>query len=86
MLTNTRLSSGREILSVHDVLELLNFELSAYDECANCHFTSVKASLWDETGSNWHGASLHSDGPMTEAARRISRQVLDEVHETYNID
>jgi len=86
MLTNTRLTRGREILSVHDVLELLNFELSAYDECSGCHFTSVKASLRDETGSNWHGASLHSDGPMTKAARRIGRQVLDEVHEVYNID
>lgn len=86
MLTNTRLIQGREILSAHDVLALLNFELSAYDECADCHFTSVKPSIRDETGSNWRGASLHSDGPMTDAARRIGRQVFDEVHEAYNIE
>ena len=86
MLTNTRLTRGREMLSAHDVLALLNFELSAYDECADCHFTSIKPCLRDETGSNWRGAHLHSDGTITEAVRRIGRQVLDEVHEAYNID
>jgi hypothetical protein len=85
MLTKTLIRS-REILGANDVVALLNFELSAYDECDGCHFTSVKPSIRDESGSNWRGAAWHSDGPATEAARRISRQVLDEVHEAYNIE
>ena len=85
MLTSTRLIHAREFLSAHDALALLNFELSAYDECADCHFTSIKPSVRDGTGSNWRGASLHSDGPITGAARRIGARVVDEVREAYNI-
>jgi hypothetical protein len=85
MLTNARIH-GRQILSEHDVLTLLNFELSAYEECADCHFTSVKPALRDESGSNWRGANLHTDGELTETARKITTQVLHEVHETYNIE
>jgi hypothetical protein len=85
MLTQT-IIHGRQILSEHEVLMLLNFELSAYEECADCHFTSVKPALRDETGSNWRGANLHAGGELTEAARKITSQVLHEVHETYNIE
>ena len=85
MLTNARIH-GREILSEHEVLMLLNFELSAYEECADCHFTAVDHSIRDASGSNWHGAKLQADGEVTDAARSIGRQVLDEVHETYNIE
>lgn len=85
MLTNARIH-GRDILSEHEVLMLLNFELSAYEECADCHFTAVKPTLRDESGSNWRGAKLHADGELTEAARKITAQVLHEVHETYNIE
>lgn len=85
MLTNTRIHA-RQILSEHEVLDLLNFELSAYEECADCHFTAVNHSIRDESGSNWHGAKLQADGEMTETAREITKQVLDEVHETYDIE
>ena len=86
MLTNARLVHARQVLSEHDVLSLLNFELSAYEECADCHFTSIRTAIRDETGSNWRGASLHGDGDVTDTARKISRQVLDEVHEAYNVE
>jgi hypothetical protein len=86
MLTEARQIRARQILSEHDTLMLLNFELSAYDECADCHFTSVKTAARDETGSNWRGANVHVDGEMTGTARNIARQVLHEVRETYNIE
>jgi hypothetical protein len=65
---------------------LLNFELSAYDECADCHFTAIRHTPRDETGSNWQGAHLEIDGRLTERVKSIARQVLDEVHEEYNLD
>ena len=85
MLTLTTPTHPRDILSEHDLLMLLNFELSAYEECADCHFTAVKHTLQDETGSNWHGANLESGATLTDAARSIARHVLDEVHEEYNV-
>ena len=86
MLTLTRQIHPRDLLNEHDLLMLLNFELSAYDECADCHFTAVKPSLRDETGSNWRGAHLESRGRITDVARGIASHVLDEVHEEYNLD
>jgi hypothetical protein len=77
MLTNARQVHARQVLSEHEVLMLLNFELSAYDECADCHFTSVR---------NWRDANLQVDGEASEAARGIARKVLDEVHEAYDIE
>ena len=86
MLTNERIHE-RQVLSEHEVLMLLNFELSAYEECADCHFTSVKpAKAADETGCNWCNADLRVDGAATEAARKITRQVVDEVRDTYNVE
>ena len=86
MLTNARIQA-RQVLGEHDVLTLLNFELSAYEECAGCHFTSVKpAKVADETGCNWRDADLQVDGGATEAARKITRWVVDEVRDTYNVE
>ena len=86
MLTHARIQA-RQNLSERDVLMLLNFELSAYEECADCHFTSVRpAKAVDETGCNWRGADLQVEGQATDAARRITRQVVDEVRETYNVE
>jgi hypothetical protein len=86
MLTNERIRA-RQNLSEHDVLMLLNFELSAYEECADCRFTSVRpAEVADETGCNWRDADLRVDGAATEAVRRITRQVVDEVRDTYNVE
>jgi hypothetical protein len=85
MLTHARIRA-RQNLSEHDVLTLLNFELSAYEECADCHFTSVKLSgVVDESGCNWRGADLQLDGATTAAAHTITKQVVDEVRETYNV-
>jgi hypothetical protein len=85
MLTHARIQA-RQNLSEHEVLTLLNFELSAYEECAGCHFTSVKLSgVVDDSGCNWRGADLQLGGAATEAAHKITKQVVDEVRETYNI-
>jgi hypothetical protein len=86
MLTEGRQIRARQILSEHDALMLLNFELSAYEECVDCHFTSVKTAARDGSGSDWYGAHLHAEGRMTEDARKIARQVLHEVRETYGIE
>lgn len=81
------LTHARQVLNEHEVLTLLNYELSAYEECAHYHFTSVKpAKAADETGCNWRGADVEVDGSPSEAARRITKEVLDEVRDAYNVD
>ncbi len=86
MLTHERIHA-RQVLSEHDVLTLLNFELSAYEECTECYFTAVKpAGAADESGCNWRGADVRVDGEASEAARRIAKAVVDEVRETYNVE
>jgi hypothetical protein len=86
MLTEARQIRTREVLCERDMLMLLNFELSAYEGCADCRFTSVKTAARDESGSNWRGADVRVEGEMTDTARDIARQVLHEVRETYNIE
>jgi hypothetical protein len=87
MLTEARQIRARQVLSKQDLLMLLNFELSAYEDCADCHFTSVKTTAArDESGSNWRGAKVQVEGEMTETAREIAGQVLHEVRETYNVE
>jgi hypothetical protein len=39
----------------------------------------------DESGCNWRGADLQVEGQATDAARRITRRVVEEVRETYNV-
>jgi hypothetical protein len=86
MLTLPGLIHPRDSLDKRDLLMLLNFELSAYDECAGCRFTAIKPSPRNETGSNWRVAHLQNAGTMTDAAKDIARHVLDEVHEEYNLE
>ena len=85
MLTLARPIHPRERLSERDLLMLLNFELSAYDECAECHFTAIKPMLADETGSNWRDARLEGEGKLSETVRSIASHVIEEVHEEYNL-
>ena len=76
----------REVLSEHEVLMLLNYELSAYEECGKCHFTSVRrAEATDAAGCNLRGADLQAGDSATERARRITEHVVEEVRRKYNL-
>ena len=80
------IAATREVLSEHDVLALLNFEISAYEECADCHFIAVKpAPIADTTGCNWRGADVKYGGQPSDAVRSITQRVVDEVRERYNV-
>jgi hypothetical protein len=67
------------------MLALLNFELSAYEECTACRFIAVKPAQADTAGCNWRDAAVKYDGEPTETARRIAQRVLDEVRDKYNV-
>lgn len=70
---NTRLP-----MEEHDLLELLNWELAAYDECEGCHFTAITA---DDNGRGWD-ASLEGGAG---SGKLIARQVMAETRRAFNL-
>ena len=67
-------------LSEQALLELLNWELAAYEECAGCHFTKIK-----RTALGWAGAELEADHALDMAERFISSQVVAETRQAFGV-
>jgi hypothetical protein len=67
---------SRQKLSQHDLIDLLNFELAAYEECEGCHVTGIEV-----TRGNWK-AALVGDSP---ARQKIIEQVLAETREQFDV-
>lgn len=74
----------RQALSEHDLLALLNWELSAYEECAGDHFTAVTPARGDAE-CNWSGARLESDHALGADEQLITRLVVDETKRNYDV-
>ena len=70
---NTRLP-----LEEKDLLELLNWELSAYEECEGCRFTAIAA---DGSERNW---DARFEGGAV-AGQLIARQVVAETRRAFNL-
>ena len=66
---------SRQQLSQHDLIDLLNFELAAYEECEGCHVTGIEV-----TQGSWK-AALVGDSP---ARHKIVEQVLAETREQFD--
>jgi hypothetical protein len=62
------------------LLELLNWELAAYDECAGCHFTRL-----ERAGEEWVDAKLEADHSLDTAERFIARQVVTETRQVFGV-
>ena len=74
----------RQALSEHDLLALLNWELSAYEECAGDHFTAVTPARGDAE-CNWSDARLESDHALGADEERITHCVVDETRRSYDV-
>ena len=66
---------SRQQLSRHDLIDLLNFELAAYEECEGCHVTGIEV-----TPGSWN-AALVGDSP---ARHKIVEQVLAQTREQFD--
>ena len=67
-------------LSEQAMLELLNWELAAYDECAGCHFTKIKRSA-----AGWADAELEADHVPGLAERFIAGEVVAETRRVFEL-
>ncbi len=76
----------RQELTQHDLLDLLNFELAAYDECAGCHFTSIRRMRTrDDVGCNWLDARVQSDHHMGVDEHFIVRHIIEQTRRQFDV-
>ena len=79
-------TNSREALNPHDLIELLNWELAAYERCAGTRFTSINATAKpDDSGCNWRDAGLQSDHPLDLTERNIVRRVIVQTRREFNV-
>ena len=70
--------NARLPLAENDLLQLLNWELAAYEECNGCHFTAITA---DDSGRGWNARV--EGGAVT--GQVIARQVIAETRQAFNL-
>jgi hypothetical protein len=73
-------------LSQHDLVQLLNWELAAYERCSGTRFTSISSMARPEaSGCNWQDARLQSDHPLDLTERGIVRRVVAQTRREFNV-
>ena len=76
----------REARSKHDLIQLLNWELAAYEKCGGTRFTSIQsAARPDDSGSNWRDARVQSDHALDLTERGIIRRVIAQTRREFNV-
>jgi hypothetical protein len=77
----------RPSLSRHDLVQLLNWELAAYEQCGGCRFTSIRlVADAEDSGCNWRDARVHCDHRLGTEERGIIRQVIEQTRREFNVD
>jgi hypothetical protein len=76
----------RQACNEHDLVQLLNWELAAYERCNGARFTSIKSvASPDPAGCNWCDARLKSDHSLDRRERRIVRRVIAQTRREFNL-
>jgi hypothetical protein len=77
---------SRQALSEHDLVQLLNFELAAFEKCRGARFISVRAMPRpDDSGCNWRDAQLQADHALDLTERGIVRRVIAQTRREFNV-
>ena len=80
--------SSRELVTVEQLLEILNDRLSRSDACDDCRFDGPVYRLrgTDDLGCNWdRGLTLRCSGVSPAPCAGHADQVIFEVSERYNL-
>ena len=76
----------RQSLKQQDLLALLNWELAAYDECAGCHFISIRPmAVRDDIGANWFDARVHANRRLGVEEHFIVRHVVEQTRRQFDL-
>jgi hypothetical protein len=77
---------SRQALSEHDLVQLLNFELAAFEKCRGARFIAVNSMPRpDNSGCNWRDARLQSDHALDLIERGIVRRVIAQTRREFNV-
>jgi hypothetical protein len=77
---------SRQALSQHDLVQLLNWELAAYERCGGTRFTSIISTTSpDDSGCNWRDARLQSNHKLDLTERGIVRRVIAQTRREFNV-
>ena len=78
---------ARRALNRQHLVQLLNWELAAYEQCSGCQFTSIRVIAdAEDTGANWRDARVRSDHRLGAEERSIIRQVIEQTRREFNVD
>jgi hypothetical protein len=69
----------KQALSRHDLEQLLNWELQAYEGCDGCHFSGVEP---DESGWSAH---IDVDRPIGTVEYAIADAVLEQTRRVFDL-
>jgi hypothetical protein len=76
----------RQPLNQDELVQLLNWELAAYERCAGTRFTSINAMAKpDDSGCNWRDARVQSDHALDMTERNIVRRVIVQTRREFNV-
>jgi hypothetical protein len=76
----------RHACNEHHLVQLLNWELAAYERCAGTRFTSIKSAASAEASEcNWRDARVKSDHALDRGERRIVRRVIAQTRREFNL-
>jgi hypothetical protein len=67
-------------LNRHDLLQLLNWELAAYEQCAQCHFAGI-----DPLPEAAWTAHLEDEGQVSLAQYALARQVVEQTRQVFDL-
>jgi hypothetical protein len=77
---------SRPALNQHDLVQLLNWELAAFEKCRGAQFNSVSSvARPDHSGCNWRDAPLQSDHTLDLTERGIVRRVIAQTRREFNV-
>ena len=79
-------ANSRQALSEHHLVELLNWELAAFEKCRGARFISISSMTRpDDSGCNWRDARLQSDHALDLTERGIVRRVIAQTRREFNV-
>ena len=78
---------NKQIVSVDELIAILNEELSKFDECEGCRYTNSVTRLreTDPNGCNWSSVTLQCSGVSSKPCKPISLEIIYKAKQKYNL-
>lgn len=76
----------KTLLSQEELVRWINSELAKYEECNDCHVTSVaQLREEDEEGCNWSMPNLRCSGVPADVCQPVAKRIIAQARDRFNI-